>query len=109
MKDEKRKSFLIAVALAFLLSFGSVGCLVTGFGLEGIDLMTLALLCGLFSLGGAYGAGRIWGGRMAFGFLVLELAVFCISPAVREQVRGLAGHIGDIYHRAYGVEWLKTV
>lgn len=107
MKSEKRTSFLIAVVLAFLLSFGGAGCLVTGFGLEGVNMTALALLCCLFALAGTYGAGRKWGNRMIYGFLALELAVFCCSAAAREQFRVLVCHIGEIYHRAYGWEWLQ--
>ena len=44
MRDEKRLSAVIAVAAAFLVSFGCVGCVVTGFDMVA-DLAVAALWC----------------------------------------------------------------
>lgn len=52
MKAEKWISGLNGAILAFLLSFGSMGCLVSGFGLT-VSMATLALNCGLLALTGA--------------------------------------------------------
>ena len=51
MKLEKWISLIVAAALAFLLSFGAVGCLVTAFDLKA-GMGTVCLGCALFTLGG---------------------------------------------------------
>lgn len=52
MKAEKWISGLNGAILAFLLSFGSMGCLASGFGLT-VSMPTLAWYCGLLALTGA--------------------------------------------------------
>lgn len=53
MKSEKWISAAIATAIAFLLSFGAVGCMLSGFDLD-VQMGTIALGCGLLSVfGGA--------------------------------------------------------
>lgn len=49
MRSEKRLTALIAVVLAFLLSFASVCCIVTGFDMW-VNLSTVALWCGASAL-----------------------------------------------------------
>lgn len=104
MKRDKILSRLIAGTLAFLLSYSGLGCLVSGFGLDGANMVILALVCGLFSFGGAVLAGGKWGPWLSAGILGLGLFLLLRSKDAREQLWYLLYHISDFYHRAYG--WL---
>ena len=54
MKPEKWISCLVGIVLAFLLSFGGMGCLASGFAMD-VNMGSLALGCGVAALfGGCY-------------------------------------------------------
>lgn len=105
MKTDRFLSFVIAAALTFLLSFGSTGCLVTGFGL-GTDMAAVALVCGLAAIASAFLAGRKWGGGAILGLLTAGILFFCFNRTAQNQLNDLIRWISDFYHRAYGWSWL---
>lgn len=105
MKSERCLTFCIAVVLAFLLSFGSIGCLITGFSIEA-DMTALALGCLLAAAFSALLAGRKWGGMTILGLLAAGIVFFCFSRTAQGQLNDLIRWISDHYYRAYGWEWL---
>lgn len=102
MKRDRILSALIAAVLAFMLSFGGVGCLITGFGLDGGSVAVLALVCCGASVGGALLARKKWGGALFLCLLALMFGFVWHSEDAREQIYSLLWHISDFYHRAYG-------
>lgn len=105
MKLDRYLSFVIGGVLAFLLSFGSVGCLATGFGLDA-PMGMIGLVCGLAAVGSGVLAGRKRGGIVILCLLTAGIGFFCFHSDAREQLRDLARWISDFYHRAYGWDWL---
>ena len=101
MKLERFGTVLTAAALAFLLAFGALGCLISGFELEITDkeAMTAALAgasllisvlfalkwgAGMLACGIAFGAGWLWhrGGTGA-------------------EILSLISRVSEVYHKAY--------
>ena len=102
MKREKLISSLIAAALAFLLSFGGVGCLVTGFRMDGGSMVMLALACGFFSVVSAACFQLKWGGTLLLCLLALASGFLWHSKDAAEQLYSLLYRITYLYDRAYG-------
>ena len=76
MRDNKIFSFLSAAAFAFCISFGGIACIVTGFGMEDVQLLWLGVLCVAFSLAaaGCFSFSRGWAGLAA----VCAIALFAL-------------------------------
>lgn len=53
MKPEKWISCLVGMVLAFLVSFGGMGCLISAFGLD-VSMTVVGLGCGLAAVGGTF-------------------------------------------------------
>ena len=105
MKSDRYLSLGIGAVLAFLLSFGSIGCLATGFGLDA-DMAAVALTCGLAAVGSGLLAGRKRGGLVILGLLTAGIGFFCFNQTAREELNDLIRCISDFYYRAYGWNWL---
>lgn len=105
MKSERSLTLCIAVVLAFLLSFGSGGCLITAFSMDA-HMGTLALGCLLAAGFSALLAGRKWGGMVILGLLAAGIGFFCFSRTAQGQLNDMISWIGGHYYRAYGWEWL---
>ena len=101
MKSEKIAPVLLSAILAFLLSLGAVGCLITGFRLEPKDFRQLVLLwagaSALFSLL----FSRRWGVVLAACLLALAAGYLWHRGTPLEQTRNLLVYISKFYHGAY--------
>ena len=101
MKSEKIAPVLLSAILAFLLSLGAVGCLITGFRLEPKDFRQLVLLwagaSALFSLL----FSRRWGTALAACLLALAAGYLWHRGTPLEQTRNLLVYISKFYHGAY--------
>lgn len=105
MKTDRWLSMGIAGVLAFLVALGSVGCLITAFGMT-VDITILAPVWGLAAIGSAFLAGRKWGGVAILCLLTLGIGFFCVNRTAREQLNDLIRWISDFYYRGYGWHWL---
>ena len=102
MKREKWISCLVGALLAFCLSFGGVGCLVTGFELENGNLISLALACALFSAGSALCFRWKRGGVAVLCVLAVASGFLWRSGRLAADVSALLAEITARYHSAYG-------
>lgn len=102
MKRERIVTCLVGGVLAFLLSFGGVGCMVSAFRLEVGGLWLLALACGLFSLVSAVFFQLKWGGTVILCLMVLASGFLWHSAQAMEQLRALLYRLSYIYNLAYG-------
>lgn len=106
----KRKifTFFLSTGMAFALSMGAVGCLITGFDLalqkESTVICTClisALLCsGLLQLK--------HGGKLLAVLAVLGAAVLWIEGSLEKQFLSLMADVSYMYHRAYNWGWLDA-
>ena len=101
MKREKVKNGVVAAALAFLIAFGGVGCLITGFRL---DVSTAGLGLGyLCVLGvGAVCFSRGWG-IWLLGLGALAVGYLWHSRNLTDQFFALLHMLTTRYHNAYGI------
>ncbi len=102
MKGEKGFSFLTAAVLAFALSFGVTGCLISGLELEVTGMGTMALICAGASVVCALGCLWKHGPGLLLGGFALGLGYLWRQGALWEQLASLAWHISGFYDRAYG-------
>ena len=101
----KRKLWVtagIAAALAFLIAFGAVGCVVSGFDLPLDDYAGVVLICAAASVFCAAAFSLKWGGAaVLFAFALLVGYVWRREEAA-EQLFGLLYRMTSIYGNAYG-------
>lgn len=84
MKDNKRFSFLSAAVFAFCISFGGITCIVTGFGMEDVQLLWLGVFCAAFSLAAA-------------GFFSFPKGWICLAAVCAIALFALLA-FGDLYN-----------
>lgn len=102
MKREKVTSCLLAAVLAFLMSFGGVGCVVTAFRMDGGSMVLLALACGFFAAVSAACFQLKWGGTLVLCLLALASGFLWHNGDAMEQLAALLYRVTDLYDRAYG-------
>ena len=87
----KRKIWVtagIAAALAFLIAFGAVGCVVSGFDLPLDSYAKVVLICGAASVFCAAAFSLKWGGAAVlcalgrYGAAAIMIGFYCCVPAV---------------------------
>lgn len=105
----KRKNFLNVFtgwAVAFLVSAGAVGCLVTGFGLTVEHRDALLIVCCVSAL--VCGAGFSWkhGVPLVLCLGALGAALLYRQEEAGQQILQLIQRISRVYHRAYGWGYL---
>ena len=102
MRHEHLRRFLIAVLLAFLTAWGSIGCLITAFDLNLQHPAAPILVCAL----SAAAAGLLLclhrGGTILLCLGALAAGYIHRSGAALEQLRSLISHLSPIYDRASG-------
>lgn len=101
MKREKWFSVVCAAVLAFLVSFGAVGCMTTGFFMTDVPLAAVGLCCALCAAVCALcTALRLgWIPCLAGGVLTLVLLIWGDLGVSFET---LIFRISDLYDRGYG-------
>lgn len=102
MKGEKIRSFLTGAVLAFAVSFGAVGCLVTGFRLELTGMPELALVCAAASALCAFCYLWKYGGGAVLCALALLAGYLWRQGTALEQILALIRRISEFYDGAYG-------
>ena len=101
----KRKIWVtagIAAALAFLIAFGAVGCVVSGFDLPLDSYAKVVLICGAASVFCAAAFSLKWGGAAVLCALVLGAGYVWKQDEAAEQLFGLLYRMTSVYSRAYG-------
>ena len=101
MKREKWISCLMAGMLAFCLSYGAVGCLLTAFDLEE-SLASAALACGSFSVAGALCWRWKRGDALAACVTALALGYLWRRGLLVSSFETLACEISTRYDGGYG-------
>lgn len=101
MKSEKWISAGVAMTLAFLLSFGGTGCLVSAFSLD-MSMGALALGCALASLGGGLCYLHRRGDAIAASILALLLGYLWRRGTLVSGFETLAYAISLRYDGGYG-------
>ena len=106
MKGEKLLSVLTAGVLAFAVSFGAAGCLVSGFGLNLAGTAGLAAVCaGAAALGALCYQGK-YGGGVVLCVLALLAGYLWREGTALTQLLALITQITAVYDRAYGCGYL---
>lgn len=109
MKGKKWVTPLVAAALAFLMSFGAVGCMITGFELNIESMGSVVLVCGAFSLCCAAAFRLKRGGTLILCILAPLSGYLWHRDQAVEQVFQLLYRITRAYDKAYGCGVLKLV
>ena len=106
MKLKSLSSGLVTAILSFLLSFGAIRCLITGFSLEiPTDLL---LYCIGFSLAGSIVFRLRHGGAVAACLLALLGGYLWQQGQLISQMLQLCYKITSVYHRTYNCGFLGT-
>ena len=101
----KRKIWVtagIAAARAFLIAFGAVGCVVSGFDLPLDSYAKVVLICGAASVFCAAAFSLKWGGAAVLCALALGAGYVWKQDEAAEQLFGLLYRMTSVYSRAYG-------
>ena len=101
MKRESWITVVVAAGLAFLLSFGAVGCLVSAFELEAA-MGSVCFGCLIFSVGASISFRLKRGDLILFGILAVALGFLWRSGTLEAQVGALLYEISRRYDSAYG-------
>ncbi len=107
MKAEGWISRGIAAALGFAMSFGAVGCLDSGFGMDA-GLGSIGFACGFFALAGALCLGLRHGGKILLCVLAVALGYLWREGSLTGSFSALAAELSGCYDRAYGWGSLGT-
>lgn len=107
MKLKSLSSAFVAAILSFLLSYGSIRCLITGFSLE-VPVDLLLLCCGSCSLAGCVLFRLRHGGAVTACFLALLGGYLWQQGQLVSQTLQLCHKITAIYDRAYNCGYLGT-
>lgn len=102
MKREKLHGCLISAGLAFLLSLGGAGCLVTGFDLDAGSMAGLVFACLFFAVGSTVCFQLKHGGTIILCLLALGAGFLWRSEKAMNQIMGLLYQISYRYDGAYG-------
>lgn len=102
MKHENWYSCGIGAALAFLISLGAVGSMVTGFGLNLESMAPVVLTCAFFAAVSALCFCFKWGGTALLCLLALISGFLWHRGEPAEQLLALLYQISVRYDSAYG-------
>ncbi len=110
MNRDRMWQSLWAAALAFCLSAGSLGCMVSGLGLMTFSrFVPILLWCLVFSLGAA-AVSQLRLSALAWLLLAGYLALRWIYGPMEASVERLVYEISQLYHSGYGwpvLSWLE--
>ena len=109
MKTEKCVAALAGGLLAFTVSLGSVGCLLTGFDLNMAFPERLPLVCGITALICSLLFQWKWGGAGALCLLALWAGYLWHRGEAGTELLQLLYRISHVYDRAYGWGVLQLV
>lgn len=102
MKRETWVTAGIAAALSFLICFGAVGCVISGFDLTVQNVHGVVLAWSLASVFCAAAFSLKWGGIAVLCVLALTAGYLWRRGEAAEQLFALLYHVTYIYNRAYG-------
>lgn len=102
MRNEKAQSILMGAVLAFAVSFGAAGCLVTGFDLNLTDMVGLALICAAASVLCAACWQWKYGGGAVLCVMALLAGYLWRQGTALTQLLALITRLSVVYDRAYG-------
>ncbi len=111
MKCEKWLTCLVSAVLAFVIAMAGVGCLVTAFSPEPVNMTVVAVCCGVFAMLASICLSFRRGGWVLLVLTALLAACLSQENLVIKQTEALVYQISKFYDRAYGwgvVRWLKT-
>ncbi|MDD5863289.1 MAG: transglutaminaseTgpA domain-containing protein [Firmicutes bacterium] len=109
MKRESWRTAGIAAALGFLISFGAVGSVISGFGLTIADYPGVLLICGLSAVFCAAAFRFPRGGWAVLAALALSGGYLWRQDEAAEQLCQLVQRISHVYDNAYGWGALQLV
>lgn len=92
----------LGAAMAFALSVGAVGCLISGFDLPLEDGNKLTFLCAAASVTGALLFSWSWGGYAAAGLLALLGGYLWHQGTAGAHIFALINRVSHFYDSAYG-------
>lgn len=92
----------IAAALAFLIAFGAMGCVVSGFDLPLDNYAKVLLICAAASVFCAAAFSLKWGGAAVLCALALCAGYVWKQDESAEQLFGLLYRMTSVYGNAYG-------
>ena len=106
----KRKifTFCLSTGLAFALSMGAVGCMITGFDLALANESTVIFACLLSALLCSGLLQLPHGGKVLAALAFLSVIFLWIQGKAAHQFLSLAGDLTLMYHRAYQWGWLDV-
>ena len=103
MKREIRHNFLIAWVLSFLISWGTLGCLISAFDLNLEHTSVPILICGISSLFCSALFSIRYGSWLLICLLVPGLGWLHRDGRLVLQLQQFLHHLTTIYDRAYGL------
>ncbi len=109
MKPDKWITAALAAALAFALSLGAAGCLVTGFELSLEYPQSLALVCGSAAVLGAAAYSFRHGAAAVLALGAALIFYLWRETEAAEQLLQLLYRISYVYNRGYGWGVLRLV
>ena len=102
MKRESWVTAGIAAALAFLIGYGAVGCMISGFELPMEDGSRTVLICAAASVFCAAAFSLKWGGGLVLGALTLSAGILWHRGNGMQPLLGVVQYIFSVYESAYG-------
>ncbi|MBO5953072.1 MAG: transglutaminase domain-containing protein [Oscillospiraceae bacterium] len=101
MRAEKWQTMLAGAAIGFLTALGSVGCLTSGMGLAGADMVLVAAVCGLSATIFAV-CSRIRLGLVPLCVLAVLTGYLWQRGDLSDSVESLIYQISCLYDKGYG-------
>lgn len=102
MRHDRDLNCIYGAVIAFLLSFGTVGAMVTGLGLEVTELARLGWLCGIAALGSGLCFRFKRGGTVLLCLLALVCWWVWRQEQPYQQLLYMLHRITGLYDSAYG-------
>lgn len=102
MKRENWITAGIAAALAFLIGFGAMGCVVSGFALPLEHTSMVVLSCAAAAVFCAAAFSLKWGGAVVLCTFAAAAGILWHRGKAAEQLLGLVQRISTVYNGAYG-------
>ena len=102
MKHEKWLSCLIGAILAFGIAIGGVGCLVTAFGLDPVDMTAVTVLCGVCAVVTAVCFSLRRGGPVLAAAAAVLIGYLLREGTLLLHIESLLYKISKIYDMGYG-------